>query len=177
MLRDKNIIAAQQEHATALTFIVMFHSNACWKTTAMARNQFSKLTSKTAQKEAVKEQTQIRVIGFGWKYLHHPWSKSDKDYSPEHVRDYLIKSIIPEQKKCGIPDVPTVNLPLRGDQNQVGTKSLDVEDLQKKHKIERQAIQDGGEEMRDEMETDGKVDRYEQLQGPKPKLDENLIGA
>ena len=110
LLKEKKIIAAQQEYATALTYIDMYHSDACWRTAKMAKSQFNKLTSLTAQREAVKEQIRIRVVGFGWKDLHHPWSKGGNDYSAEYLRDYLIDTIIPEQRKRGIPAAPTVNL-------------------------------------------------------------------
>jgi len=102
----------------------------------MAKSQFNKLTSLTAQREAVKEQIRIRVVGFGWKDLHHPWSKGGNDYSAEYLRDYLIDTIIPEQRKRGIPAAPTVNLKSRGDRNQLGTKSLDVVDLENRKEKE-----------------------------------------
>jgi hypothetical protein len=177
LLRDKKILAATQEYATALTYIDMYHSDACWKTATQARKQFSKLTSITAKKKAVKEQIKVRVVGFGWKDLHHAWSKQGVDYTPEFLRDYLIETIIPEQRKRGIPNAPTVNIPTRGDRNKLGTKSLDVQDLQERREKERQAIQDGGEGMRDNMEAEGTVDRYEQFQGPMPTVDETFVGA
>ena len=37
LLQDKKIIAAAQEYANALTYIDMYHSDACWKTAAQAR--------------------------------------------------------------------------------------------------------------------------------------------
>ena len=59
--------------------------------------EFVSLGSKTAKLAAVKEQLRIRTIGLGWTDLHHPWSKNCEDYSPEHLRDYLIKTVIPEK--------------------------------------------------------------------------------
>jgi len=155
----------------------MYHSDACWRTAKMAKSQFNKLTSLTAQREAVKEQIRIRVVGFGWKDLHHPLSKGGNDYLAEYLRDYLIDTIIPEQRKRGIPAAPTVNLKSRGDRNQLGTKSLDVVDLENRKEKEIEAIQTGGKKLRDDMETDGVVDSYEKRQGAMPDVDETLIGA
>lgn len=170
-------MAAQREYANALTYINIYHSDECWRTVTKARKEYSKLTSKTAQLNAVKEQIKIQVVGFGWKDLHHPWSRNGIVYSPEQLRDYLINSIIPEQKKRKIPKQPTVNLPSRGDRNQLGTESLDVKILKQKCKKEKQVVIIGGEAMRNRMENDEKVDRYEILQGPKPNVDETLINA
>ena len=66
LLREKKIVAAQREYTNALTYIDMFHSSACWKTVIETRQAYSKLTSVTAQKEAVKEQIRIRVVIFDW---------------------------------------------------------------------------------------------------------------
>ena len=106
---------------------------ACWKTVAEARKGFSNLRSDTAKKETVKEQIHLRVVCFGWKYLHHPWSKDGVAYSAAYLRDYLIKSIIPEQKKRGVPEVPPVTLPSCVVRCQLGTRSADVDDLEKYH--------------------------------------------
>ena len=89
-------MAAQREYANALTYIDMYHSSACWKTSSNIRKEFSNLTSVTAKKDAMKEQIRIRVLGFGWDDLHHPWSKGGVDYTPELLRDYLIATILPE---------------------------------------------------------------------------------
>ena len=56
MLQKKKFVAAQREYANALTFIEMYHSAACWKTGAVSWQEYSKLGSKTAKLEAVKEQ-------------------------------------------------------------------------------------------------------------------------
>ena len=75
MLRSKKLIAAQSEYANALMFLEMFHSPACWKTVHEIHRNFNALKSDTAQREAMKTQIRIRVIGLGWKDLAHAWSK------------------------------------------------------------------------------------------------------
>jgi len=96
-LRETKIIPMKREYANALTYIDMFHWSACWRTVSEARQVYNKLTSVTAQKEAVKENIRIRVIGFGWDDLYHPWFKDRVDYPPGQLRDHLINTIIPDQ--------------------------------------------------------------------------------
>ena len=99
----KSLLASQHDYANALACIDMYHSSACWKTATSAGKHFKKLTSDTAKREAVKEQIRIRVLGFGWEDLHHPWSRDGVAYTPEQLLDHLIKTIIPEQKRRTIP--------------------------------------------------------------------------
>ena len=65
--------------------------------------------------DTMKEQICICIVGFGWKDLHHPWSKNGKEYSPDELYEHSMKKIIPEQPKHGIPDRPTMELPSRKD--------------------------------------------------------------
>ena len=53
------------------------------------------------------------VIGFGWKDLHHPWSKDGKVYTADKLFKYLVDTLVPEQAVRGIPEVPTMDLPSR----------------------------------------------------------------
>ena len=89
----------------------MYHSPACWRTKSDAKKTFDKLNSRAARIDAVKEQIRIRVIGFGWKDLHHPWSYNGREFTPAEQFDHLIKNIIPEQVKHSIPDKPKMELP------------------------------------------------------------------
>jgi hypothetical protein len=38
----------------------------------------------------------ICVAGFGWKDLHHQWSKYGNEFSRDELFEHLIKKIIPE---------------------------------------------------------------------------------
>jgi hypothetical protein len=178
-LRQKKVAAVQREYANAVTYIDMYYSPACWKTMSQARKEFSKLRSKTAKLDAVKEQIRIRVVGFGWDDLHHPWSKGGVDYSPEDLRDHLINKIIPEQanSKRGIPEKPTMNLPSRKETKQLGTRTLDVDDLDKCNDDEKDEVIAGAMKLRETLEEDGKVDRYEKFQPPRPNVDESFVGS
>mmetsp|Transcript_26186 Transcript_26186/g.44648 ORF Transcript_26186/g.44648 Transcript_26186/m.44648 type:complete len:365 (-) Transcript_26186:8-1102(-) len=180
MLRKRKLIAVQTEYANALTYIDMFHSPAGWKTRKEARTKFNALGSKTAKLDAVKEQIRIRVIGFGWKDLHHPWSKDGYEYTSEELLEYLLTKLIPEQAKSkrGIPAKPTMTLPSRKQTMQLGTKTLDVVDLDAAYKEDKEQAIEEAIGLRDRLENDGKSDRYEKCQPPKPKkIDSSLEGA
>lgn len=75
-LREKKLLAAQQEYANALTYIDMFHSTAGWRTVKDARREFAKLTSETARREGLKEQFRMRKVGFGWDDVDCSWSEN-----------------------------------------------------------------------------------------------------
>jgi hypothetical protein len=121
----------------ALTYIDMFNSSACWKTKSIAQTEFGKLQRKTAKLDAVKEQIRIRVLGFGCKNLHHPWSEDGTDYSPEELLTHLVDTIIPEQSSCGIPDMTTMDLPSRKETKQLGTRTVDLEELDSRYEAEK----------------------------------------
>jgi len=144
-----------------------------------ARRAFCELGSKTAKTEAVKEHIRIRVPGFGWEDLHHPWSERGVEYTPEQLLDHLIQTIISEESpwKSGIPSVPVVDLPSRGERKRLGTMSLDVVDLQKKKNEQKQAVRVGGEALREKLETNGVTDSYEKRQGARPDIDDNFVGT
>ena len=63
--REKKIMAAQKEYDSALTYIGIYHKQACWLSEEDVARQFTKLTSNTSRVNAVKEQIRIREIGFG----------------------------------------------------------------------------------------------------------------
>ena len=102
----------------------MFHSGACRKSKVDAKKYFSKLNSRAAKLEAVKDQIRIRVIGFGWKDLHHRWSKNGADYTPEELLNDYINNILPQQKHRGVPEAPPMSLPSRKKTMQLEKKLL-----------------------------------------------------
>ena len=96
------MLDVQLEYANALTYMDMFHSQACWKSKTDAKTSFKKLNSFAVKLETVNDRIQIQVIGFGWKDLHHPWSKNGVDYTPDQLLSHLIDRIIPQQNKRGV---------------------------------------------------------------------------
>jgi len=171
LLHRKRLVASQKEYANALTFIEMYHSRACWKMAAQARKAFSKLGSVLAKKEAVKSRFGSELLALdGRTYIIHGL----RLVLTTQVSNYhLINNIIPEQKKRSIPEVPPVNLPSRSVRCQFGTRSKDVEGLEKFREDEKNEIVEGGQKLRDELEEGGVTDRYEKRQGPRPNVDES----
>ena len=75
-----------------------------------------------------------------------------------------------------IPETSRVNMPPRKNMQQLGTRTLDVDDLDLRKYEEMEQFEQGGRELREEMEDDGLIDRYEKLQDKtRPKVDETMI--
>lgn len=175
LLRKNKLLAAQEEYVKALTYIEMYHSPACWNTREEVHQRFNNLSSETARKEAVKEQIRIRVLGFGWKDLHIPWSKDGDDFSASNLRDKLINNIIVGAVDRDIPSVPPVNLPSRKKMHQLGTCSKDVELLDNNKDAEKESFVEEANELRDDLVEEGYIDPHEKTQRDRPEVDENLI--
>ena len=154
-LKEMKLEAATAEYVKTLTYLEMFHSPACWKTAKDVRQRFGKLGSETAKRNAVKEQIRIRVLGLQWKDLHTPWSKDGVDFTAEQLRDILIEKIIPEQRERKILDVPSVDLPSRGERAQLGTRSIDLDNLDAKRKDKESLVIEKALEMKADLDTDG----------------------
>ncbi len=103
------MLACQKEYGNKLTYIEMANSPAFWKTKTIAKREFKNLASQTARLNAVKEQIRIRIIGFGWQDLHHPWCQEGHTYTANELLQYLTDTLIPEQTRRGIPTSPTMN--------------------------------------------------------------------
>jgi hypothetical protein len=139
--------------------------------------EYKKLGSYTTKINAVKLQIKIHVIGFGWKDLHHPWSKEGRAYTADELFKYLTNILIPEQKRRGIPDSPTMDLPARKYTPQLGTRTAGVDRLDERYgKAKDKAIAEAVA-MRDKLQDEGVIDWHEKLQPAWPEVDEDLIGA
>lgn len=175
VLLEKQMLACKKEYADALTYIEIAHSPAFWSTKTVAKTQFKKLTSNSAKLNAVKEQIRIRVLGFGWNDLHHPWSKDGVAYTPQQLLDYLVDVILPEEKKRGLPDKPEMNLPSRKYLPQLGEKTADVDVLEMKYEMEKDKAIEEAIQLREDWEGQGLTDRHEKLQPPRPEVDAKLV--
>lgn len=175
LLLEKQMLACKKEYAEALTYIEMAHSPAFWSTRTKAYNQFRQLTSPSAQLRAVKEQIRIRVLGFGWKDLHHPWSKDGVTYTPQQLMNYLLDVIIPQDRKRGIPEKPVMNLPSRKNLPQLGEKTADVDALDMRYEEQRDKAIEEAVQLREDLEEQGVMDRHEKKQPPRPNVDEELV--
>ena len=161
MVRKKKLATAQCAYIKSLIYIEMYHSCNCWKSRHDVDREFSTLVSKNSKINAIKEQIRIRVVGFGWKDLSHPWSKDGREYTLEELKLHLVTIIIPEQAKRRIPATPSVNMPTRGsvDQNQLGTRSKDVETLDSSHEDDTVQFKEDAIELRKEEEVEQTYER------------------
>ena len=92
---EKGRESASESYIDALYYFEMWGSAACWKTTTKADEEYAKLTSKSAQLEALKEQIRIRVEGLGWSELSCAWSKNGVQFLPDELMKHL-KMLIAE---------------------------------------------------------------------------------
>ena len=86
------------------------------------------------------------------------------------TRDTLIEKIIPEQRKRKIRMVPSVDLPSRGDRGQLGTRSIDLDNLDAKKKKKESHLIEKAMEIKAGLDTDGN------LQPDMPGVNEDLVG-
>ena len=120
----------------------------------------------------------IRVKGFGWADLHHPWSENGVEFSPEELLTHLVDKIIPQQSKRRLPSEPTMNLPSRKYTPQLGTQTSDVAKLEERYEKERDIAVAEAITLREQKENDGTTDHHEKLQPTvSPAVDEALIGS
>ena len=118
----------------------------------MAKNQFKNLTSVSAKLNTVKEQIRIRVLGFGWKDLHHLWSKDGVAHTPQQLLDYLVDAILPEERKQAVPDKSQMSLPSCKNLPLLGGKTADVDALEMRYKMEKDKAVEEAIKLREGLE-------------------------
>ena len=82
----------------------------------------------------MKDQIRIRVIGFGWKDLGHPWSRNWVTYPASTFLNHFCGEIIPEKRNKNVPNVPPVVIPFRGDRQQLVTRPRDLDVLDARYR-------------------------------------------
>ena len=98
------------------------------------------------------------------------------DYTPDQLLSHLIDKIIPQQNKRGVPEVPPMTLPSRKITKQLGTKTSDIDELEKRYEEKKESLISEAMKMRDDLEGQWISDRYERMQPPRPEVDANLVG-
>ena len=83
VLRKKKLLAAKKEYSSALTYIEMYHSQACLHSEEEVARQFTEITRNTVRVNAVKEHIRIREIGLGSNDVHISWSKNGRYFTVE----------------------------------------------------------------------------------------------
>ena len=112
LARMKIYERATEDYIDAVYYHRMYQSEACWKTVREVTNGLKHLKTKKDKYEALKENIQIRVIGFGWKQFKQAWSKDGNPYTIEFLANAL-KNIIRKSSKMDIPKAPSIEIPKR----------------------------------------------------------------
>ena len=172
---EKGRESASESYIDALYYFEMWGSAACWKTTTKADEEYAKLTSKSAQLEALKEQIRIRVEGLGWSELSCAWSKNGVQFLPDELMKHL-KMLLAEQAKRPIPLKPPVAGLARKELPVLGKRTADVAALDAKEASNSWALEAAARATKAQREAKGIGDSYQQRQGSKPEIDERLVG-
>ena len=146
----------------------MYHSQACWRSEEDVARQFAKLTSNTARVNAAEEHIRMREIGFGWSDVHISWSKNGRDFT----RYQFIDIVLSVEGERYIPPNPKVNLPSRGKQTKLGTRSKDLDILDNEREANKDDLKITSADLRETMEMDEQTDRYEKIQPYRPEENE-----
>jgi hypothetical protein len=164
LIKQKNIEKATEEYIDALYYHAMYSSAACWKgDPKIVSVELSKLKTQTAKYNAVKENIQIRVKGFGWEWCKHAWSKNGKKYTTHELAKWL-QHIIRKEKTLEIPSEPPLHVPTRTNLPALGTPLSLVKDLDKKYLDNEDEIKRKAEDTRKSREKRGEGSMHSQLQ-------------
>jgi hypothetical protein len=176
LAREASMAKGQEAFIDALYYHEMYHSPACWKTAAAVDRELAKLTSKTSQLDALKENIRMRVIGLGWPDLETAWSKGGKAYSIEHLTAHL-KTIIVAGRSREIPPKPPLPLPKRKELPMLGTQARDATALELLQLSKGDAFETEAHRIRAEREAAGVGDSCaERQQRTAPPVDATLLG-
>ena len=128
LLKQLGLEKATNEYIDCLIYHKMYDSDRCWKTAAEVRNRVKNLQYKKDKFAALKDNIQIRFMGFGWEDWHTTWSKNGKNKTIPELQRHLIDKIN-ESKKRKIPTKPPTQVPQRKQMAVVGTLSAKAQEL------------------------------------------------
>ena len=78
LLKMRGLKKATESYIDSIYYHEMYHSAACWKTSAAVDIELKKLKSKSRQLNALKENIRMRVIGLGLGVLQHHGRGTEK---------------------------------------------------------------------------------------------------
>ena len=166
----KKILKATDEYTRALLLIESYHLAAGWKSVEDVDREYNMLSSESSKREAVKEQIRMRTDGFGWKKMHHAWSRDGTVYSAEQLKDHLVNTIFPYESTKPIPSVPSVQLPSRQFNCKLGTIAHDTQNYNSSNLEAENKLKNSAEE---EIQ---RLDVNERLQSLIPPNIEDIVG-
>ena len=97
-MKEKCLEKVSEAYIDALYYYEMYFSKACWQGDPnVVDEELKKITSDRGMKHAVKENINIRVIGFGWVQFKISWSKNGKVKSVCELAQHLKTILKAEQ--------------------------------------------------------------------------------
>ena len=176
LARMKIYERATEDYIDAVYYHRMYQSEACWKTVREVTNGLKHLKTKKDKYEALKENIQIRVIGFGWKQFKQAWSKDGNPYTIEFLANAL-KNIIRKSSKMDIPKAPAIEIPKRKNLPVLGEQSKIVKKLDKKFIKDEKKFRKDALGLIKEREESGFGSIYSEMQSRVvPTIDDSFIG-
>ena len=106
-------------------------------------------------------------------------SSEGENYTSNQLLQHLMMKVIPAQNDGRvIPELLRVDLLSCKNMQQLGTRTLDIDDLDKMKDEEMEKFEEEGRELREQMEDEGLIERNEKLQDKiRPKIDKTMIDA
>jgi hypothetical protein len=162
--REKKMKSAMKDFMNASYFHQQYDSPCCSMTISKAFREFDQLKTATARYRWVKEQILIRYVGLGWEEAYHPWSKNGYIYTPVELLGHLTKVVIPLQRYKIVPKHAPMNLPTRPELPKLGTKALNIIDMDKKLTEQNTKLRIDAYKEREQMEDEGFGDQLSEMQ-------------
>ncbi len=111
----------------------MKNSDRYWKSAAEVKAGLRKLNYVKDKEAALKDNINIRFLGFGWVDCHTTWSKNGKKKTTPELTDRLIE-IIRMTRQREIPDKPPACVPQRKVMPLLGQLTSAVKEIDRKRK-------------------------------------------
>ena len=176
MLKQKNMSKATEEFIDATYFHRMGNSEACWTTVSEVTKTLDKLNTQTEKREALKDNINIRVKGYGWTQFHTAWSKDGRAYSIKYLEDHL-KKIIRQEKRMQVPQKPQILTPKRKSLPILGTLTSEVKKLDGKYIKDKGYFEKNAKKVRNERERMGIGSMRSEIQSfVAPIVDHTFVG-
>ena len=179
LAHKRKLESSKEQFIIAFGFYERYSSGRCWKSITESYQIFNQLNSESARVKAVKEQIMIRVKGFGWEDLKHPWSKNNVPYTSIELMNHFVQVILTAEREREIPDGPSMNLPGPSEKLKLGTTTeLEVGGGENANTVgfRDQMVQEAEDELNRRV-ADGKIDLDRERQtNIMPVIDENFVG-
>lgn len=93
LLKQAGLEKAREEYIRCLNYHFMWKSDRCWKTAEEVDDGLNNIRLLKDQRDALKDNIQIRYLGMGWNDCHTTFTKDGRNKPIEMLRDRLIEII------------------------------------------------------------------------------------